>query len=372
MLGPNARDLLGLQPEAVRNCIMKIWPLSVTFAICLAVTARADAPEQRMGAHGLALPASFTGTLPCADCPGIEHHLDIWDDTQGYALRRRYLERDEVVDEMGRWHVDPERNALILEGTGNTRTEWQITPNQELRLLDQDGQPIESDLPYTLAGGPLAPGALSLTVSGLVTYFADAALFTECLSGQTFPVTMDADYLALERAYLEAEIAPAAPLIARLDAEIAMQPQMEGPDRMTVTVTQFHHVTPEAGCPATRSAADFANTYWGLTHLQGEALDPAEGRQEPHLVIAADATRFSGTVGCNRMMGAVSLDDDAVEFGPVASTMMACPPELAAREARFAETLEATARMDLSDQSLRLFDETGAEIARLRARYTRF
>ena len=29
---------------------------------------------------GLRLPATFTGTLPCADCEGIYHHLDLWPD----------------------------------------------------------------------------------------------------------------------------------------------------------------------------------------------------------------------------------------------------------------------------------------------------
>ncbi|TNC65377.1 copper resistance protein NlpE N-terminal domain-containing protein [Rubellimicrobium roseum] len=27
---------------------------------------------------GLRLPATFTGTLPCADCLGIRTHLDLW------------------------------------------------------------------------------------------------------------------------------------------------------------------------------------------------------------------------------------------------------------------------------------------------------
>ncbi|TVR47077.1 MAG: META domain-containing protein [Rhodobacteraceae bacterium] len=334
--------------------------------------AGAETDQQRFGAHGLALPATFSGTLPCADCPGIEYHLDIWNEDQGYALRRTYLERDHVEDELGRWYVDPVRNALILEGTGNARSEWQITPDQDIRLLDQEGEPIVSDLPYTLVAGPLVPTELRLPVTGLMTYFADAALFTECLSGQRFPIAMEADYLALERAYLDADIEPGAPLIARIDAEISMRAQTEGSDRMTVTVERFHHVTPDAACPDTRSAAGLLNTFWGLTHLDGVEQDQTDGRQEPYVLISEDGTRFSGTMGCNRFMGPLSIAGDSVEFGPVASTMMACPPELAAREAAFAEMLEAAQRVDLMDHSLRLLGETGAEPARFRAVYTRY
>lgn len=350
---------------------MKNWLWkSVAFA-CVPMLANADSDQQRLGAHGLALPATFSGTLPCADCPGIEYHLDIWDEGQGYALRRTYLGRDDVFDEMGRWHVDPARNALVLEGTNAARSEWQITPNQEIRLLDQEGEPIVSDLPYTLAAGPLMPTDLRLPLTGSMIYFADAALITECLSGQRYPIAMEADYLALERAYLAAEIEPAAPLIAHIDAEISMRPQMEGPDRMTVTVETFHHVTPDADCPDNRMAAEFANTFWGMTHLDGVAQDPADGRQEPYLLISEDGTRFSGTMGCNRFMGQLTREGESVEFGPVAGTMMACPPELAARESAFTETLEAARRIDLMDQNLRLLNDAGTELARFRALYTR-
>ncbi len=346
------------------------WVLAC--GVWLPTVAIGDTDQQRLGAHGLALPATFSGTLPCADCPGIDYHLDIWDGERGYALRQTYLERDLVVDELGRWHVDPARNALILEGTGNARSEWQITPNQEIRLLDQEGQPIESDLPYTLVSGPLMPTDLRLTVTGLMTYFADAALFTECLTSQRFPIAMEEDYLALESAYLAAEIAPGAPLLAHFDAEISMQPQMEGADRMAVTVTQFHHVTPDAGCPDHRIQVEFENIYWGLTHLDGVEQVQTDGRQEPYLLILEDGTRFSGTIGCNRLMGQVTREGASVEFGPTASTMMACPEELAEKEAAFTETLSAARGLDLMDQSLRLLDETGAELARFRALYTRY
>jgi len=107
------------------------------------------------------------------------------------------------------------------------------------------------------------PTELTLPVAGLMTYFADAALFAECLPGQRYPIAMEADYLALERAYLNAGVEPDAPLIARLHAGISMRLQMEAADRMTATVEQFHHVTPDAACPANSVAAEFSNTFLG-------------------------------------------------------------------------------------------------------------
>lgn len=178
-----------------------------------------DADGQRAtGAHGLTLPASFSGVLPCADCPGIRHQLDLWPDG-GYALRRDYIDRDGTVDALGRWHVDPSRGALVL--TGPEVVEWQILGNGHLRLMDQEGRPIESELPYGLEPGPLAPFDMAMPMTGEFVYFADAALFTECMTGQRFPVVMEADYLALERAYMEHRPAPMAPVLARIDGRIA-------------------------------------------------------------------------------------------------------------------------------------------------------
>lgn len=339
--------------------------------ICVPTLLIGQTTDQRFAAHGLALPATFSGTLPCADCEGIVHHLDLWADGQGYALRRVYLGRDETLDELGRWHVDPSRNALILEGTGNASSEWQITANQQVRLLDQEGLPIESDLPYTLEPGPFAPTDLELPVTGLMTYFADAALFTECFTGQRFPIAMEADYLPLERAYLAAELAPNAPLLAHIDAQISLRPQMEGPDRRTVTIKRFHHVTPDAGCPDNLGAAALSNTYWGLTLLNGMEPEHKNARQEPYLLMFEEEMHFSGTIGCNQVIGSLDLGEDGLRFGPVGSTMMACPPETAGLEADFIQALEATRASDLDDQTLRLLDEDGVELARFRALYTR-
>ncbi|MBE0414744.1 META domain-containing protein [Yoonia sp.] len=339
---------------------------------CLPTLLTGQPVAQRLGAHGLALPATFTGTLPCADCPGITYHLDLWDDGQGYALRRTYLERDLTLDEVGRWHVDPARGALILQGSGGAQSVWQIGTNQDIRMMDQDGNPILSDLPYTLVSGPLTPTDLALPVSGMMTYFADAALLTECQTGQRFPIVMEADYLALERAYLAAAPAPAAPLLVRLTADIAQRPQMEGPDRRSIVVTQFDHATPDADCLGARTPAPLANVYWGLTHLGGAPIAPTPGHREAYLLLSDSDMRFSGTVGCNMMMGALTQQDDAVTFGPVASTLMACPPELADLERDFAQMLETVRHVDLADQTLRLLDENRVERARLQARYTRF
>lgn len=343
-------------------------PLALLAALGPAPAAAQDAPDQRLGAHGLALPASFSGVLPCADCPGIRHHLDLWPEG-GYALRIEYLERDRVVSAMGRWHADPARSALVL--TGAEAPEWQILGNGHLRLLDTAGEPIVSDLPYELEPGPLAPADMALPMTGMFTYFADSALFDECLTGQRFPVAMTADYLALERAYLAERPAPQAPLLARIDGSIAPAEQMEGPVRRTVTVERLHHVTPHGGCQSGRAPAGLVDTFWRILEIGDTDLTEDLSPREPYLLLLqADGGRFAATAGCNTLIGSFERDGDALGFGPAASTLMACPPELATLESALADALGAISGFDSDGHLLRLRDDDGRVRARLAAVHT--
>ena len=347
---------------------LKIGPGLALLMLPGGALAQAAETEQRVGAHGLALPASFAGVLPCADCPGIRYKLDIWPQG-GFALQRDYIDRDAGVTAMGRWHVDPARSALVL--TGPEAQEWQILGNGQLRLMGQDGQPIESDLPHELTPGPLAPFDLSLPMTGEFTYFADAALFRECMTGQVMPVVMEGAYIELERAYLEARPAPAAPLLARIEGRLAEAPQMEGPPRRSVTVEEFHHVTPGGACAETRPAAEMLNTFWRLHEIDDTDLPADLPRREPYLLLLdTEDARFSATVGCNMLLGGFALEGEALSFGPAASTLMACPPGLDSLETALRDVLAEVAAFDSDGHVLRLRDDAGRVRARLGAVHT--
>jgi len=66
------------------------------------------------------------------------------------------------------------------------------------------------------------------------------------LTGRSYPVTMEGDYIKLERAYLEAEKPePGAPLMARFEGDITRKPAMEGDTLIpTVSVRRFIGVWP--------------------------------------------------------------------------------------------------------------------------------
>jgi len=93
---------------------------------------------------GLALPATFRGDLPCADCVAIRHHLDLWPDGV-FHLRRTWLGRpapagaagDFFVDDSGRWQRDDVRRVLVLHGGAAMPLQFSITGPRRLRALDR-------------------------------------------------------------------------------------------------------------------------------------------------------------------------------------------------------------------------------------------
>lgn len=86
-------------------------------------------------------------------------------------------------------------------------------------------------------------------------------------------------------------------------------------------------------------------------------------RLQTILELAPDGA-VSGTGGCNRMMGKAVISGEALSFGPIASTRMACTPAAMAQEAKFFKALEAAKswRIDPLRRKLTLFDAQGSPL----------
>lgn len=123
--------------------------------LCLAVLAAAGCANRATEPSDLGdLPAHYTGTLPCADCGGIDYSLLLSPD-HVYVLREHYRSDRTIGDviETGRWHVREDVNQLKLtpSDTDSRFTSlWRIDGHQRLTALDEHGQPIDSDARYTL------------------------------------------------------------------------------------------------------------------------------------------------------------------------------------------------------------------------------
>ena len=89
----------------------------------------------------------------------------------------------------------------------------------------------------------------TLPFAGEMRYMADAALFTDCQTGRSYPIAMEADYVRMERAYLDVAGEPGGPLYVTFEGFIAPRPKMEGDGlEPTVIVEYFINVWPGRKC----------------------------------------------------------------------------------------------------------------------------
>ena len=112
----------------------------------------------------------------------------------------------------------------------------------------------------------------------------------------------------------------------------------------------------------TGTAERLTGTAWRAVELAGTPV-PAQpsAPREPHLVFGTDG-RVSGADGCNRLTGPYTEKGDAVSFGNLAGTMMACPgtDEIAGR---FRSALKGTAHWRVEDRRLKFYGATGQPLA---------
>ena len=314
-------------------------------------------------------PATFEGELPCADCPGIYYHLDLFEDGV-FFLRKTYLGRGTgaIFDTIGSWTLADE-TRLALFGDPEAPILFRVLDPEKLRKLDVEGRDIDSSLNHDLrrkdAIGTIEP---RFTMRGMYSYMADAALFEECLSGRRFQVAQEADNLALERAYLEAQRQPGEPLLVSLQGRITERPAMEG-GAMVLTVIPEHFigVWPGETCGARMTTSELFGTRWELTRLGDEPIVLAENQRAPHLVLGSEDHRVTGFGGCNRFNGSFEIEGRSITFSPMASTKMACIPG-GNMERAFLAALEKVTGLDKTAHHLEFLDAEGTMVARFEAR----
>lgn len=92
---------------------------------------------------------------------------------------------------------------------------------------------------------------------------------------------------------------------------------------------------------------------WILQELKGVPVQTSGTDKDAHLVFSASDSRFSGTGGCNRIMGAYTITKKGkLTFSNPAGTLMSCP-DLAFEES-FLKTLATVDHYAVVEQALLL------------------
>jgi copper homeostasis protein (lipoprotein) len=315
------------------------------------------------------LPASFIGELPCADCPGIRYHINLFPD-RVFFLQTTHIGRsdDAVYDDIGTWVVSSDRTMLLLKGRREAPAMFRIRDENTLRMLNVEGRDIESPLNYDLQRTknfePLEP---RLAMRGMYRYFADAGLFTECLTRRRWPVAQEKDNAALESAYTKARLTAGEELLVSLEGQVAPRPKMEGQGTQpSLVVDRFVGIWPGEKCAARFSPAPLETTNWKLTQLLDKPVTIAAKQGEPHFILDSKTKRITGSGGCNRFTGSYQRSGDQLTFGKMAMTFMACAEGMEI-EREFMAALAQVKSWKIFGEHLELLDGNRGFLARFAA-----
>ncbi len=316
---------------------------------------------------------TYSGNIPCADCAGRSIVLTLFPDHL-FRMRQTYLGvlngQDKDFYDLGRWILDNGSDRLRLYGGKENFQYFRVLGPDRLRMLDIKGDEIDSKLDYELTRQQdidLVEGPV--VMNGMYMYMADVAVFKECITGKSYPVLLEADHLALERAYLSMRIQPGESIPVTFKGRFVQRILEPGlPVREHLIVEQFEQVLPGKTCPNMTSDTGLFETHWYPVEIGGKFFSLESNQREPYFVLSGHDHRVTGFTGCNRLTGSFELDEGLLRFVDMATTRMACPSPAMEVEMRFVSALNAVKSYYITGNTLELTDANRVVRMRLKAK----
>lgn len=103
-------------------------------------------PDMHNAMIALDVDGTYKGTLPCADCSGIETELQISPD-QSFVRKTRYLGKNDqtVFEERGTYSWNEAGNIIVLNNVENAPNQYFVGENKLIQL-DLSGNRITGNL----------------------------------------------------------------------------------------------------------------------------------------------------------------------------------------------------------------------------------
>ena len=174
-----------------------------------------------------------------------------------------------------------------------------------------------------------------------------------------FTVAYDAAKVSEERHYvIRASVIAAGKLLFTTDTATPVLTR-GAPDNVSLLMRMV--AATATSPPAAAGGRSLEGTYWRAIELAGKPTPAQDPKREAHLLFQPGG-RVSGSDGCNRITAGYQRQDDALTFGQIAGTRMACA-DSAEIEGAFQAALKGTARFRIAGDRLELLDGSGARVA---------
>ena len=286
---------------------------------------------------------TFTGTLPCADCPGISYHINLYRDGR-FEARQEYLERNKVALVKGIWLL--EKRSLHLVNQQQTLPAFHFLSSKQLTMLDLSGKPISSNLNYQLQREPeLKKLDTRQAMLGLYRLQDNQATFTSCRSGDTLQVANTQFHLPVMRQYQQDERYKGQAVIATLVGRRGQDEQAN-----TLFIDKFEQFWPGAICPEQNTPGKMQGIVW-----RAEKLTNTYVPQQLNVRVIFDQNeRLYGFAGCNNFNGSYKQRSNQLTVQPLVSTRKFCA-DSSALEQKFTQSLQSADRAEVNGDKLQLF-----------------
>ena len=317
------------------------------------------------------VPGIYEGTLPCADCEGIQTQLTLKEDAH-FERSAVYLGRDAApfVDS-GTWHIADD-SIVVLERSGHNIQSYLAETSGNLRMLDQERKAITGDLVAMFVLHRAQPEdtlpasniyrakrreGIDFTATGnepgwVLDVDFDSVMYFKSINGDSisFPIP-EAKENGKEQTF-EANTEA-----GTLKISITEEPctdDMSG-EAFTHTVSVVTDKQEFQGCGRyiTHDVMAYEGQ-WKLIHLDDQAFLLDKGQETPMLNIQSGDHTVNGTTGCNRLNGTYEVAGDSIRFDEIITTKMACKGDT---ENQFLKALRKVNIYKVENEQLMLMDD---------------
>jgi hypothetical protein len=189
----------------------------------------------------------FSGTFPCADCPGITTEIWLRADST-YVQHATYQDRDTMpFGSIGTWSRTG--NTVLLKGTPGKR--YELT-DKGLRSLTLQDDPTSAKPPAELLKGEGTLLNRSMRMTGGYIYADETHTLQPCGMEQQFPLGMQHAGLEMAMWYTEDNLG-GIPMLVEIQAHLGMGPSMEGDEEDEYLFVEKVLRRLNGSCPAATS-----------------------------------------------------------------------------------------------------------------------
>lgn len=318
------------------------------------------------------VPGTYEGTLPCADCEGIQFQLVLRDD-EHYQSSSIYLGKNETpFIDSGTWSIADDSVVVLGDQHTDSQQSFVVETNGTLRMLDQKRNMITGPLAdlYVLRRAqpedtlPAINTYRNKRRSG-IDFMAmgnepgwtldvdfDSLMYFKSINGDSisFPVP-DAEEDGKKQTF-EAETEDGSFKISI--TEEPCSDDMSGED-FTHIVSVVTDKQEFQGCGRYITHNEMAyEGQWTLTGINGDDFSATGNQETPMLNMQSKDHTVNGTTGCNRLSGKFEVAGDSISFNKLITTKRACEGKT---EQHFLKALEKVNTYKVENEQLILMDD---------------